>query len=183
MFVRELLSKVCRLCNKVEVAKYIEGRSAENYPFMLEEEKLLLQALFTVESELAMEYLPIFMQEHFESDGFIAFENFKEMPIAIEKITDVNNVQQAFTVMADGVQTAKGNVKVTYCIYPTEKGLADSIQIASPYTRVLMLGVAAEYAMLSGQFELFNLLDKKYKDAIGYACRTKNGIMKMRRWL
>lgn len=183
MLVRELLSKVCRLCGKLEVAKHLEGRAAEQYPFMLEEEKLLLQALHTVESELAMEYLPIFIEERVESDGFIPFENLKESPIAIQKVIDVNGLQQAFSVTADGVQTVKGNVMIIYCIYPTEKGLADSIQIATQYARVLMLGVAAEYAMLSGQFELFTLLDKKYKDAISYACRTKNGIMKMRRWL
>lgn len=183
MFVRELLKQVCTLCGKSDVANYISGKSAENYPFMLEEEKLLLQAFHTVECELAIEYLPILMEEELESTGFIDLSCLKEQPLAIQKIVDSRNIAQPFTLTCDGIQTAAGVLKIVYSIYPKEKSLSDKIQIPVQYYRVLLLGVAAEYAMLGGQFELFNVFDKKYKDAISYACRTKGGIMKMRRWL
>ena len=64
MLVREILKQACILCGKLDIAKYIAGQSSENYPLMLEEEKILLQAFHTVECELAMEYLPIIIENH-----------------------------------------------------------------------------------------------------------------------
>lgn len=183
MLVRELLKQVCTLCGKFDVAKYIAGLSAENYPYMLQEERLLLQAFETVESELAMEYLPILRWQSVQSNGFVALESLQDSPIAIHKVVDINNIQLPFTVTCNGIETAAGNIKIMYSIYPKKKTLADRVELEAKYYRVLMLGVAAEYAMLGGQFELFSLLDKKYKDAISYACRKKGGIMKMRRWV
>lgn len=183
MLVREILKQVCTLCAKFDVAKYIAGQSAENYPLMLEEEKLLLQAFHTVECELALEYLPIIVEEVIESNGFIPLKDLKESPLAIQNILDSKNKVVPYTLTCEGIQTAVGRLKLRYSIYPKEKSLTDCIQIPMQYSRVLLLGVAAEYAMLSGQFELFSLLDKKYRDSISYACRSKGGIMKMRRWL
>lgn len=183
MLVREILKQACILCGKFDIAKYIAGQSSENYPLMLEEEKILLQAFYTVECELAMEYLPIIIEEKIDSNGFIALDILQERPLAIQSIMDSRNRKVPYTLTCEGIQTGIGSLKIKYSVYPKEKTLTENIQIPMQYSRVLLLGVAAEYAMLSGQFALFSLLDKKYRDAISYACRSKGGIIKMRRWV
>ena len=49
--------------------------------------------------------------------------------------------------------------------------------------RLLALGTACEFSLLGGMTDAAALLDRKYRDALACACRSRGGRLKVRRWV
>ena len=88
-----------------------------------------------------------------------------------------------FTVGAECIRVREGKVRVYYSYRPRVKKIADEAESNSRAgERVLALGTACEYALMSGMFDAATLLDRRYRDALACACRERGGRLKMRRW-
>ena len=76
-----------------------------------------------------------------------------------------------------------GQALVEYSVRPRVKGEGDIPELAARGDgRLLALGTACEFALMSGNTDAASLLDKRYRDALACACRERGGRLKLRRW-
>ncbi len=151
-----------------------------------EETQRLLRCFQLVQSELALDYLPLFAEDEVETEtGAVFFSELTYPPVRILKITDNVGGELDFTLFPEYVKTAVGKVKVRYTYAPTEKTLDDECDFALGVSaRLVAYGVASEYALAVGLYEEANVWEKKYKDAISAAYRLKRAKpIKSRRWM
>lgn len=184
MQVKDILLLAAEFTGRQDLADHFAGKSTENTAEAEREADTLLRCYNIAENEIALDYLPIRRTQEFASEGCIAYTAFEETPVEIISAKDGRGDPLAFTAGLDGVRVRAGQVCVTYAVRPRVKGLYDAPQLNEKGSvRLLALGTACEYALMSGMFEAAALLDKRYRDALACACRARNGRMRPRRWV
>lgn len=125
----------------------------------------LLRAYNLTESETALVYRPLRLSEKVSSaDGTIAYSAFSERPVNVEKVRK-GGEEVDFTLLADALKTAAGEVEVLYRYAPAAKTAEDDSEYGQGEARALALGTCCEYALSSGLYDEAVLWDKRYKDA------------------
>ena len=147
--------------------------------------KNLLQCFNLVENELALDYLPLFAEEEMETDtGVIPFVSFSKRAVRIVRVMDEWGNAVPFKIFPDRIQISPQRARITYTYTPEEKGLdeePDWQRAAS--VRLFALGVAAEYCLMTGQYEESAVWEKKFKDGIEAVYRaTPPRAIRSRRW-
>ncbi len=182
MTVREVVMRAAEELRIVtEVANYFDGVDLRGE----EKAKLLLTCFNMVESELALDYLPLTAEEKINSiSGQIQYSQLKNAPVRIVQVRNANGEAIEFKLFAQYLQAQKGALTVVYTYTPAEKDIhGDCAFPAHIAGRLMVYGIAAEYAMAMGEFSESALWDKKYKDAIEAAYEMKSGgKMPSRRW-
>ncbi|MBQ8292099.1 MAG: hypothetical protein IJX88_06330 [Clostridia bacterium] len=161
--------------------EYLEGVSTEGE----EEAKTLLKCFNLVENELALDYLPLFAEEDISTDtGAVFYSALERAPVRIVRITDEAGESLPFTVFPEYFKAAAGRLTVRYAYTPTEKTFTDESDFKLfASVRLFAYGMAAEFLFLSGAFEEAAAMDKKYKEAIAAAYRSKpSRRLASRRW-
>ena len=147
----------------------------------------LLRCFNLVESELALDYLPLYAEDTvYTETGTVPYTKLTRHAVRVVEVTDEWENKVAFRLFPEHLKTqAGGTLRIRYAYAPVEKTLHDD----SDYhlwvsVRLFSYGVAAEYCLAHGLFEEAAVWDKKYKDAIAAACREKpTRIMQSRRWV
>ena len=148
------------------------------------ETETLVRCFNIVENEIALDYLPLRRAEKFVSDGCVAYTAFAEPPVEILSVRGETGRSLPFTAGEDGVLVRAGCVTVEYSVRPRPKAAGDFPELSQKGdARLLALGTACEYALMSGNYEAASLLDKRYRDAIACACRERGGRFRLRRWV
>lgn len=145
----------------------------------------LLRCFNLVESELALEYLPLCAEEELETQtGTVYFSELSRAPVRVLRVRDKWDNERPFKLFPDYLKTQSGSVKVEYSYLPETKGLDGASDFAlQASTRLFAYGMAAEYTLSCGRFEEAAVWDKKYKDAIAAAYRAKPcKKIRARRW-
>ena len=89
-----------------------------------------------------------------------------------------------FSQTEEGIRVRAGSAEITYSYRPAVKEADDEPSVSGKAgERVLALGTACEYALMSGLTDAAQLLDRRYRDALACACRERGGRLKMRRWV
>ena len=89
-----------------------------------------------------------------------------------------------FCVSESGVRVRAGKAKVVYSVRPAVKKAGDDAEYDKRGdARLLALGTACEFSLLGGMTDAAALLDRKYRDALACACRSRGGRLKVRRWV
>ncbi|HIY96493.1 MAG TPA: hypothetical protein H9729_02280 [Candidatus Borkfalkia excrementigallinarum] len=183
MKVKQIMADAARLCGRQDIAEFLERGQTENLSAAQREEETLLRCYNLAENEIALDYLPLEHTEVLGSDGFVAYAAFAFPPVEIVRACGAGGERLPFTVAEKGIRVREGKVAVTYSYRPRVKTAADEPETNSRAgARVLALGTACEYALMSGMLESAELLDRRYRDAIACACRERGGRLKMRRW-
>ncbi len=151
-----------------------------------EEVDALLRCFNLVESELAFDYLPLYVEEEVETEtGVVYYSELSNAVVRVVKVEDEWGNDSPFRLFPEYLKTQGGRVKIRYAYAPTPKtltGESDYRLYAS--VRLFSYGVAAEYALAQGLFEDAAVWDKKYKDAITAAYRAKPcRVIRSRRWV
>ncbi len=146
----------------------------------------LLRCFNIVESELAVDYLPLFAEEEMETEtGVVYYSELARSAVRVVKVTDAWGNETPFKLFPEYLKTQAGKVKIRYTYAPQEKtldGSSDFLLYAS--VRLFAYGIAAEYSLSCGYFEDAAVWDKKYKDAIAAAYRKKPcKRIQSRRWV
>lgn len=145
----------------------------------------LLRCFNLVESELALEYLPLYAEEELATQtGAVYYDELSRAPVRVLRVRDEWDNLCSFKLFPDYLKTQSGKLKVCYTYLPETKGLEDSSDFTlQANLRLFICGMAAEYALSCGRFEEAAVWDKKYKDAIAAAYRAKPcKKMRARRW-
>lgn len=154
-------------------------------PFCKEAD-ILLGCYNLVEKEVALDYIPLIMEETFETDtGVIYYSQLTQKVARIIKTQDAWGNDIACTLFPEYLKTQAGKITVRYSYTPTDKTLEDeSAFIGRVDERLLVYGVLAEYYLAGGFFEESAVWDKKYKDAVASAYRAKPPKrISARRWI
>lgn len=183
MRVKEIMALSAELCGRRDVADYLEKGLAADAAAAEREAQTLLRCYNLAENEIALDYLPLKRTEAFVSDGEIAFDRFALPPLEVFAVRGERGERLAFSQTETALRVRAGSVTVTYSYRPNVKTEQDEPSVdGRAGERVLALGTACEYALMSGSTETAELLDRRYRDALACACRERGGKMKMRRW-
>ena len=130
------------------------------------------------------DYLPLRREECFESDGCVPYAAFAEPPVEILSVRDEAGRSLRFAAGEKGVRVREGRAVIRYSVRPRVKGPGDRPELSEKGdARLLALGTACEYALMSGNYDAASLLDRRYRDALACACRERGGRLRMRRWV
>lgn len=150
------------------------------------ETEKLLHCFNLVENELALDYLPLLAEDELETDtGAVLFSEFAHSPVRIVKVLDGNGETLDFTLFPEFLKTAAGKIKVRYTYAPKTKEVdGESDFTLGVSERLIALGMVSEYSISVGLYEEASVWEKKYKDAIAAAYKTKGAKrIQSRRWV
>lgn len=183
MKVREILACAAELCGRKDLADFLAGRSGENAAAAERECETLLRCYNMTENEVALDYLPLRREEELHSEGAVPYAAFSAPPVEIFSVRGEGGEKLPFRADEEGLRVRAGRVRVCYSSRPKVKGIGEEAELSRRGDgRLLALGTACEFALLSGMTEEAALLDKKFRDALACACRERGGRLMMRRW-
>lgn len=167
------------------VESYLQGQTT----IMGEREtEVLLRCFQTVENEIAIDYIPLIDEvEITTATGVISYADFPHSLASILSVTDERGEPVQYHIYAAYLQLEafKGKVRIVYTYVPTEKtvdGESDFTFGASK--RLIAYGMAAEYALITGELTAANAWSVKYKEALAAAQKLpKVGKIQSRRWI
>lgn len=150
-----------------------------------EETETLVRCFNVVENEVALDYLPLRCEDEAESEtGVIRYEELTMPCVRILRVTDEGGNAAPFKLFPSYLKTQPGRVRIEYTYTPEKKTVEDKSDyeiLASP--RLFAYGIAAEYCLACGLFEEAAVWDKKYKDALTAAYRSRpSRVIRSRRW-
>ena len=181
--VKDVLSLAASVCGREDLAAYLAGGKGEDAGALGAEAALLLRCYNLTEYELASDYLPLRRSEPHDSDGCVAYADLEREPLEIVCVRGENGQRLRFVAEENGVRVRAGAVTVEYNCRPRVKREGDFPECAKGGARLLALGTAAEFALMSGRLEMASLLDWRYRAAIAAAGRPRGGRLRMRRWV
>lgn len=185
MTVEEVVITAAKLLGiEREVALYIN----ENANAGKDKAERLLTCFNLVESELALDYFPLFEKERcVVQKGKVAYEQFSQTPLRVSAVLDELANAVSFKVYPTElrVDSSLQNVVVEYAYLPLEKNLRNESDYQSGVSVGLAAyGVAAEYSAMLGLYAESAFWKKKYKEAIAAAFKMKRGgRVQSRKWI
>lgn len=185
MKVREVILAAARLLGlENEVGEYLEDEVGTGKG----KTEALLASFNLVESELALDYVPLLESEVLSAtDGKILYEDFSKNPARVIAVFDVHGNRLTYQLFPTEIRLAdkEKQVVVEYAYLPQEKGLGDESDFQSGVSVGLAAyGVAAEYCAAQGLYAESAFWNKKYKESIAKVGALKRGgRMQSRRWV
>ena len=182
MTVKDVIYYACIMCGKEDLAeKIMSGVVPDDNPDVVR----MLNCYNLTVSELSDEIEPLVYTETLSSeDGEYYYTDFSKPPKQILKVTCFGkNVD--YTVCRDKLVTGLTSCEVTYDYRANRvHSLSDEIEydekVFSP--RVLAMGVASEYLLISGLYEECASWRSRYENAIETYLISKTRKIKQRRW-
>lgn len=165
-----------------DVQEYLSGISTQGK----QDAEALLRCYNNVENELALDYLPLYAEEELETEtGVIRYGELSKPVVRILKVTDAWGNDSAFKLFPEYLKTQAGRVLVRYAYTPTEKSFGDECEFHTLVSlRLFVYGVVAEFCLLGGRYEESAVWDRKYKEAIACAYRSRPAKqLRARRWV
>lgn len=185
MKVRNIICETMRLTGRTAVADLVDDGD------MTDEAERLTRALLTylnaVLDELARGYFPLDTEEEMSSeDGVYAFADFLKTPVKINRVTDGENPVE-WHIYPDYLQTDCKKITVHYEYLPPVLGLYDDFfyPVFAVSPRLVEYGMAAEYYLVAGDGEAYNVWESKYRSEIEMLLSRSSvrGRIPPRRWI
>ena len=141
-----------------------------------EVKNVLLKCYNFVEQELATDYFPIIeVDKFFHVEDRIYIKDFSRMPYLVKGIQDFHGNSVKFKVnktTEEYIELKKnydgGTFFVKYYYIPEEKALYSNSTYGAEYINIIKYGVAAEYCLATGNYELAKIYSDKYKERIKF---------------
>ncbi|MBO4572900.1 MAG: hypothetical protein J5762_03960 [Clostridia bacterium] len=182
MTVKDIIYYSCLMCGKEELAEKIADGAV---PDLNPEIVRFLNCYNLTVMELSEDVEPlVFKESMYSADGNYAYENFTKPPKEIISVTsDGKNV--AFNVLPDKIETDVTHCEITYD-YRAHRatGLNETCEYDENVfsSRVLAMGVASEYLLISGLYEEAMTWRERYEKAIETFVIGKKRRIRSRVW-
>ena len=164
--------------------EYFDGQPSEETSRIVQG---LVGCFNLVENELAVDYLPLVCEETLSTDreGNIEYARLSKKVAYIISVRDECGRIVKAKRMPTHLALGGGEYTVRYAALPAKKTAADRCEYETGVSaRLLAYGVAAEYCLHKGLYAERAAWDKKYKDALLIACKSKSGgWLKERAWI
>lgn len=183
MKVKEVLALAAANLGREDLASAVSAADAKAEG----ELKTLLGCYNTVENEVALDYYPLIRSEQMQiADGKIYYTMFSRTPVCIYGVRTSAGRALPYEKFSDRLETEKrrGPYTVVYSYAPSAKALgAEAEADARVSPRLLALGVACEFCLVTGRPGEAKLWESRYRDALSAAGRTRKRLaMRSRRW-
>lgn len=137
----------------------------------IKDQDLLLKCYNLVEQELATDYFPILeVDKFFNISDKIYYKDFSRKAYMLKGIQDFHGDSVSFRLTPEYINLIKnydgGTFFVKYYYIPEEKTLYSHSTYGAEYIHILKYGIAAEYCLMQGNFELAKIYNDKYKERI-----------------
>lgn len=183
MTVREVVALAAELLGIAnEVKAFLGGDAGVGEP----ETDNLVRAFNLVESELALDYFPLFCEETLDVDsGRLYYKDLSRAAVRISSVSRENGERISHKIFSEYMQVDAGRVVVKYAYTPAIKEIDDESDFLMGVPQNLMaLGVAAEYCFMNGLYGEAEAWDKKYRTEIAKVYRARPAkSLKERRWI
>ena len=131
----------------------------------------LLNCYNLVVHELATDYFPILeADKFFNVDDKIYFKDFSRKAYFIKGVQDFRGDKVDYKIYPEYIELTKnydgGTFFVKYYYIPAEKDLYSTCTYGAEYISIIKYGIAAEYCLQQGNFELAKIYSDKYKERI-----------------
>lgn len=166
MTVKQIICEAMRLTGRTAAADSIEADSPTDDAVRLK--RALLTYLNAVLDELARGYFPLDTEEEMSSeDGVYSFGDFLKAPFKINRVTDGKNPVE-WHIYPDYLRADAKNVTVYYEYLPPVLGEDDEFfyPVFAVSARLVEYGMAAEYFLVTGDSEAYNVWESKYRSEI-----------------
>jgi hypothetical protein len=133
--------------------------------------KDLVRCYNLVEQELATDYFPILeVDKFFHVKDKIYYKDFSRKPCWLKGIQDFHGDSVSFRLTPEYINLIKNydgeTFFVKYYYRPEEKELYSNSTYGAEYISILKYGIAAEYCLIQGNFDLAATYNQKYKERI-----------------
>ncbi|MBQ8374914.1 MAG: hypothetical protein IJX98_04995 [Clostridia bacterium] len=183
MTVKEIIVKAAELLG---LSDLVEGYFSSGSEDGKKAVDALVGCYNLVESELAIDYLPLVCEDEVKTDtGAVYFTKLRKNASRILSVCDQNGNAVEWKLFPEYILAQAGKLVVRYAYAPTEKNLDDDGEYQSVASvRLFAYGVAAEYCLIAGLYEESAVWENKYRAAIQAAYKAKpSKVMKARRWV
>ena len=147
---------------------------------------VLLYCFNATEDEVARKYIPLTAKEQLSAEnGEYYYSKFAHSPIRIKNIT-AEGKDVKFKLEPLYVAVNAKNITVEYDYAPAKKNMAgESDFVAEVSENLLATGMVAEYHLINGEVEEYELWEKRYRKLIDEAQRIlpSGGTVPPRRWV
>jgi len=183
MNVRDVIYYALIMCGKEDLAENVRaGTAPDDNPDVVR----MLNCYNLTVLELSEEIEPLVFTENMTSeDGEYLFENFTKPPKQILKV-EVCGKEVPFEVFYDRLKTDQTACEVTYDYRAARAtSLADLIEydeaVFSP--RMLAMGVAGEYLLISGIYEESMTWRQRFERSVETYLLGRKTVIRPRRWI
>ncbi len=148
--------------------------------------ELLLACFQRVESELALDYLPLMAEDEIVTGtGVVEYAQLQREAARIFSVEDEWGEPIKYRLFPTHLKTKSGRLKVIYGYKPREKTIDEVSEYQTDVSkRLLVYGVSAEYCLAVGELSAANIWSEKYKQAVRAAYRAHPcKRIRSRRWL
>lgn len=183
MKVKEVLALAAANLGREDLASAVSAADAAAEG----ELKTLLGCYNSVENEVALDYYPLVRTDRMEiAEGKIYYTMFSRSPVCIYGVRTSAGRALPYEKLSDRIETEKrrGPYLVIYSYAPAVKALGADVE-ADPRVspRLLALGAASEFCLVTGKFREAELWESRYRDALRAVGRTRKKLaMRSRRW-
>lgn len=149
--------------------------------------RLLIRCANLVVKEVACEYIPLLHKQTITSHkGQISYADFEKLLLEIRCIKDSQGNEVDYYCLPDHVEIQDGSFEVLYAYIPTDKEFFDDLDFCGTKAsdRVFAYGTAAEYCLVTGNYDEALMWERRYKDALLVATRKNTAVvLPRRRWI
>ncbi len=183
--VENVVRLAARMTGLEEMAdEYFDGNHSEEATRIVQG---LVNCFNLVENELAVDYLPLVCEETLSTDekGNIEYARLSKKVAYIISVRDRFGRNVVAKRMPAHLSLDVGEYAVRYAALPVEKTAEDRCEYeAGVSARLMAYGVAAEYCLHKGLYAEHAAWEKKYKEALAAATKSrKGGQLKERSWI
>lgn len=160
---------------------FVKNQLADN-----RELRLLIRCVNLVLKEVACDYIQLIHRQTMTAvEGKIDYGDFEKTLLEIKSVKNLNGEDVRYFALPDYVAVEDGVFEVSYAFVPQDKGFFDDVDFGGTKAgdRVFAYGAAAEFCLISGNYDEALMWERRYKDALTVATRkTTEVIMPRRRW-
>lgn len=190
MLIKDVIISVLRILGRNELASAVEDGAALN----AEEKETVTTLLYcfnAVESEIAVNYIPLTESKELESaTGQYFLFLLDHVPSKIIRVT-AGGKEVEYELYPEYITTAEKAVVIEYEYHPSKKTMDDSSDYGAEIgERAFACGVAAEYCLINGETDAADIWEKKYRQAVdkvqaaaAESGRKTGGYIPPRRWV
>ncbi len=185
MEVIEIICETMRLAGRTSAAESLENGTYTDEAVRLK--RALLTYLNAVLDELARGYFPLDTEEEMSSEnGVYRFSKFLKAPAKINRVTDGKNPVE-WHIYPNYLHTDCKKITVYYEYLPPELEEEDDFfyPVFAVSPRLVEYGMLAEYFLVAGDSEAYNLWENRYRSEIEMLLSRSsvNGRIPPRRWI
>lgn len=188
MTIKEITISAAGYLGREDIIEYLENHTFESgeETRLKKEINILNRCANLTINRLATEYVPIKTIESVRSvNGKITYASLQNNVLDVLSVYDYYDNKISFRLYPLYIKTKPEAVKIEYTFIPVKYEADQNIAYSEKDVpaRVIAYGVAAEWCMISGDYDEGRIWDKRFKESAENVSVARNRVVKARSWI